>query len=169
MATETSTTAPCAVKAPFWHASYYGLQFIALLNAWGEHIHAEQALTRTRAADPGAHRAQAWAESALPKFHDTLLNTLEAIPAEPLDLPLRRMTILLATLVRESRASAFVRHETLKNEFAPFFLVPGDGPAADEVRKMLAAAERRFALMARLPLYRTEGVAQDALPELIAA
>ncbi|WDA11819.1 hypothetical protein [Paracoccus marcusii] len=167
MATKTSTTAPRAVKAPFWHASYYGLQFIALLNAWGEHIHAEQALTR--AADPGARHALAWAESSLPKFHDTLLNTLEAIPAEPLDLPLRRMTILLATLVRENRASAFDRYETLKSELAPFFLVPGDGAAADEVRKMLAAAERRFALMARLPLYRTEGVAQDALPELIAA
>lgn len=169
MATETPNTAPRAVKAPFWHANYYGLQFIALLDAWGEHIHAERALNRTRPSDPGYGRALEWAEGSLPKFHDTLLNTLEAIPAEPLDLPLRRMTILLATVVRENRASAFDRYETLKSELAPFFLVPGDGPAADEVRKMLAAAERRFALMARLPLYRTEGVAQDALPELIAA
>lgn len=164
MATKTSTTAPRAVKAPFWHASFYGLQFISLLDAWGEHIHAEQVLTRTRPADPGYGRALAWAESSLPKFHDTLLNTLEAIPAEPLDLPLRRMTILLATLVRENRASAFDRHETLKSELAPFFLVPGDGPAADEVRKMLASAERRFALMACLPLYRTEGAGLEAEP-----
>lgn len=162
MATKTSTTAPRAVKAPFWHASFYGLQFISLLDAWGEHIHAELALNRTRPADHGAGRALAWAESSLPKFHDTLLNTLNAIPAEPLDMPLRRVTILLATLVRENRASAFARYETLKSDLAPFFFVPGDGPAADEVRKMLAAAERRFALMARLPLYRTEGAELDA-------
>lgn len=164
MATKTSTTAPRAVKAPFWHASFYGLQFISLLDAWGEHIHAERALNRTRPADPGYGRALAWAESSLPKFHDTLLNTLEAVPAEPLDLPLRRMTILLATLVREERASVFIRYETLRGEFAPFFAVSGDGPSADEVRKMLASAGRRFALMAHLPLYRTEAAGLDAEP-----
>lgn len=164
MATKTSTTAPRAVKAPFWHASFYGLQFISLLDALGEHIHAELALNRTRPADPGFNRALAWAEGSLPRFHDTLLNTLEAVPAEPLDMPLRRMILLLATLVRENRASAFARYETLKSELAQFFLVPGDGPAADEVRKMLASAERRFALMARLPLYRAEGAGLDAEP-----
>lgn len=164
MATETPNTAPRAVKAPFWHANYYGLQFIALLDAWGEHIHAERALNRTRPSDPGYGRALEWAEGSLPKFHDTLPNTLEAIPAEPLDLPLRRMTLLLATLVRQNGASAFARYETLKGKFAPFFVVPGDGPAADEVRKMLASAERRFALMAHLPLYRTEAAGLEAEP-----
>lgn len=164
MATKTSSTAPFAAKAPFWHTSYYGLQFISLLDAWGEHIHAELALNRTRPSDPGFSRALVWTESSLPKFHDTLLNTLEAVPAEPLDMPLRRMILLLATLVRENRASAFARYVTLKSELAQFFLVPGYGPAADEVRKMLAAAERRLALMARLPLYRTEGAGLEAEP-----
>lgn len=164
MATKTSTSASRAVKAPFWHASFYGLQFCALLDAWGEHIHAERILEWTQPADPAYGRALARAKSALPSFHDTLLNTLDALPAEPLDLPLRRMTLLLATLIRQKRASAFVRHETLKGEFAPFFVVSGDGPAADEVRKMLASAERRFALMAHLPLYRTEAAGLEAEP-----
>lgn len=164
MATKTSTTAPRVVKAPLWHASFYGLQFCALLDAWGEHIHAERILEWTQPADPAYGRALARAKSALPSFHDTLLNTLDALPAEPLDLPLRRMTLLLATLVRQNGASAFARYETLKGEFAPFFVVPGDGHAADEVRKMLASAERRFALMAHLPLYRTEAAGLEAEP-----
>lgn len=164
MATKISTTASCAVKAPFSHASFYGLQFCALLDAWGEHIHAERILEWTQPADPLYGRALARAKSALPSFHDTLLNTLDALPAEPLDMPLRRVTILLATLVREKRASAIIRYEKLKDEFAPFFVVSGDGPAAEEVRKMLASAERRLALMARLSLYRTEGAGLEAEP-----
>ncbi|MEE2860079.1 MAG: hypothetical protein ACU0HS_17660 [Paracoccus sp. (in: a-proteobacteria)] len=167
MATDTPTTAPSAAKAPFWSASFYGLQFISLLDAWGEHITAQRILEWTDPADPGYERAAAWAEMALPSFHQTLLNALEAAPKEPLDLPLRRMTLLVATLVREDRGSAFIRYEALKSEFAPFFVVTGGGPAADEVRAMLASAERRLTLMSRLSCYRTESAACEA--ELLAA
>ena len=90
-----------------------------------------------------------------------------AAPKEPRDLPLRRMTLLGATLVREDRGSAFIRYEALKSEFAPFFVVTGGGPAADEVRAMLASAERRLTLMSRLSCYRTESAACEA--ELLAA
>lgn len=164
MATETSTTAPCAAKAPIWAVTPYGRQFIALLNAWGEHITAERILAWTGPTDPRCGRAQARVEEALPGFHDALLAMTEATPADPLDVPLRRMVLLVATLVREGRASAFTRYETLKGNLAPFFAVPGEGPAVAEVRKMLAAAERRIALMARLSRCRTEGAALEAEP-----
>lgn len=169
MATDTPTTALRAAKAPFWAASYYGLQFIALLDAWGEHITAQRILEWTDPADPGYDRAAAWAEMTLPSFHQILLNTLEAAPKEPLDLPLRRMTLLVATLVRENRASALTRYEELKNDFAPFFVVMGDGPAADEVRAMLASAERRLTLMSRLACYRTESKISESVAEPVAA
>lgn len=159
MAISTPTIAPGVAKAPFWSASFYGLQFISLLNAWGDYITAQRILEWTDPADPGYSPALAWAEMALPSFHETLLNTLEAIPNEALDLPLRRMTLLVATLVRGDPASLFARYEELKSQFAPFFVVTGEGPAADEVRKMLASAERRLTLMSRLACYRTEAVA----------
>ena len=159
MATETSTTVPCAVKAPIFAATPYGLQFIRLLNAWGEHITAERVLAWTKPTDPRHGRVQAWAEEALPGFHDALLTMIEATPSYRIDVPLRRMTLLVATLVREDRASAFTRYETVKSDLAPFFVVPGEGPAVAEVRKMLAAAERRITLMARLSCYRTKDAA----------
>lgn len=169
MATDTLTTVPSAPKALLWAASYYGLQFVALLDAWGDHITAQRILEWTDPADPGYDRAAAWAESALPSFHQTLLNTLEAAPKEPLDLPLRRMTLLVATLVRKERASALTRYEELKNDFAAFFVVTGDGPAADEVRAMLASAERRLTLMTRLACYRTESEISEPAAEPLAA
>lgn len=167
MATETSTTAPRAVKAPIFSATPYGLQFITLLNAWGEHITAEHVLARTEPTEPRHGRAQTWADEALARFHDVLLSMIEATPSDPLDVPLRRMTLLVATLVRENRASAFTRYETVKGDLTPFFVVSGEGPVVAEVRKMLAAADRRIAIMARLTPYRTEGAEREA--ELLAA
>lgn len=167
MATETSSTAPCAAKAPIWAVTPYGRQFIALLNAWGEHITAERILAWIEPTDPRHGRAQARVEEALPVFHDALLAMIEARPSDPLDEPLRRMVLLVATLVREGHPSGFTRYETLKRDLAPFFVVPGEGPAVAEVRKMLAAAERRIALMARLSRSRTEAAALEA--ELLAA
>ncbi|WP_330448597.1 hypothetical protein FLP41_16005 [Paracoccus marcusii] len=130
----------------------------------GDHITAQRILEWTDPEDPGYGPALARAEEALPGFHNTLLNTLEATPNEPLDLPLRRMTLLLATLVREDLAGALVRCEELKSEFAPFFVVPGNGPAADEVRQMLASAERRLTLMSRLSCRRSGRVECKAEP-----
>lgn len=167
MATETLSTAPCAAKASIRVATPYGLQFINLLNAWGEHIAAKRVLALTESTDPRHELTQAWAEEALPGFRDALLAMIEAVPSSPLDAPLRRMTLLVATLVREDRASAFTRYETLKGDLAPFFVVPGESPAVTEVRKMLAAAERRITLMSRLSCYRTEGAALEA--QLLAA
>jgi hypothetical protein len=167
MAIETSTTAPRAVKAPIFAATPYGLQFIRLLNAWGEHISAERVLASTEPTDPRHGRAQSLADEALSGFHRTLLSMIEAIPSDPLDIPLRRMTLLVATLVRENRASAFARYETVKADLAPFFAVSGEGPVVAEVRKMIAAAERRIGITARLTCYRTEGAAREA--ELFAA
>lgn len=169
MATAIPTTFPRAQKAPPTEASAFALQFTQLIHAWGWHVTSEKSLACTDQADPYYEARLASAESALPLFHEALLATLEMKPAIALDMPLRRMALLAATLVRENRAAAFDRYLGLQGEFAPFFTVAGDGVAAANVRQLLAAADRRIRVMAQLPLYRTEGAVQDVEPELIAA
>jgi len=169
MANPTSTTFPRVQKAPPAGASALALQFLELIHAWGRHVTSEKSLACTAVTDPYHEARLASAEIALPLFHEALLATLEVPPQVASDGPLRRMALLAATLVRENRASAFDRYLALHDEFALFFAVEGCGPAADNVRQLLAGADRRIRVMARLPLYRAEGVAQDALPELIAA
>ena len=169
MATAIPTTFPCAQKAPPAEPSAFALQFVQLIHAWGWHVTSEKRLACTDKADPYYEASLATAESALPFFHEALLATLEMKPVVALDLPLRRMALLAATLVRENRASAFDRYLALRDEFASFFEVEGDGPVVANVRQLLAAADRRIRVMAQLPLYRTEGAVRDVEPELIAA
>lgn len=169
MATATPTTFPRVQKAPPAEASAFALQFTQLIHAWGWHVTSEKSLACTDEADPYYEARLASAESALPLFHEVLLAMLEMKPAIALDMPLRRMVLLAATLVRENRATAFDRYLALRNEFAPFFEVEGDGPVVANVRQLLAAADRRIRVMAQLPLYRTEGAVQAVEPELIAA
>lgn len=169
MATTIPTTFPCAQKAPLAELSAFALQFVQLIHAWGWHVTSEKSLACTDEADPHYEASLASAESALPLFHEALLAMLEMKPVVALDMPLHRMVLLAATLVRENRASAFDRYLALQDEFAPFFEVEGDGPVVANVRQLLAAAERRIRVMAQLPLYRTESAVQAVEPELVAA
>lgn len=85
------------------------------------------------------------------------------------DAPLRRMTLLIATLIREERASAFARYAALREELAPFLQVLGDDPIAARHKDMLAAADKRITLMAQMSCYCTEGASCAPVSELIAA
>ncbi|WCQ98630.1 hypothetical protein [Paracoccus aestuarii] len=166
MAAASLTTRSGAVKAPFHALSPYARHFIVLLNALVYHIHAQGDLDRTDLSDAGYADRLEKAETEREKLYDILLDNLQMRATEP-DAPLRRMSLLIATLIRGERASAFARYAALREDLAPFLHVHGDDPIAARHRDMLAAADKRISLMARLSCYRTQGAA--SVPELIAA
>lgn len=169
MAAATLTIRAGAVKAPFTALSPYARHFIVLLDALAFHIHAERLFDRTGLSDTVyADRLEA-VDAARGDLHDVLLRNLEMPAAAASDAPLRRMTLLIATLIREDRASAFARYAELRQDLAPFLQVSGDGPVAARLRHMLAAAETRITLMAGLSCYRQEGALLEAEPARIAA
>ncbi len=169
MAAAAFTTRSRAVKAPFHALSPYAQHFIVLLNALGFHIHAERLLDQTDVLDAAYVDRLEKAEEERGELHDVLLRNLKIPAVDASDAPLRRMTLLIATLIREERASAFARYAELREDLAPFLRVLGDDPIAARHKDMLAAANKRITLMARLSCYCTEGASCAPVPELIAA
>lgn len=168
MAAATPTTCPGPAKAPFKALTPYARNFIRLLNALVFHISAERDLDRTDLSDVAYADRLKTAEAERSELFSVLLRNLQ-MPAAKADMPLRRMTLLIATLIRQERASAFARYADLRDDLAPFLHVEGDGPIATRLRDMLAAADKRITLMARLSCYRTEGMACETVPERVAA
>ena len=141
--------------------------FIAMVAALDGHIDAERDLDRTALADPAYQRRLDRAETANLRLYDVLAQ-LTAMPAsDATTAPLRRMALIVATLVREGTAAAFHRYADSRDDLAEFLVVPGDGPVESRVRHMIAAADRRIAAMADLSLYRSDG--ETLQPEPIAA
>ena len=167
MATHTTITPPVAVEAPIRMPRPFTLRFVDLLNALASHIHAERDLDRTSLADPAYQRRLDRAETASLRLYDVLAQ-LTAMPVpDETTAPLRRMALIVATLVREGSATPFRRYAESRHDFAEFLAVPGDGPLEARVRHMIAAADKRIAAMAKLSLYRSDGAALQ--PDLIAA
>ena len=141
--------------------------FIAMVAALDGHIHAERDLDRTALADPAYQRRLDRAETAGLRLYDVLAE-ITAMPApDATTAPLRRMALIVATLVREGTATAFRRYAENRDDLAEFLAVPGDGRGDARVRHMIAAADKRIAAMAKLSLYRSDGAALQ--PEPIAA
>lgn len=168
MANAFPTICPRAAKAPFTDLTPYARQFIALLNVLGYHINDERSLDRTALSEATYPNRLERTESTRSELYDVLLACLEARATE-VDKPLRRMTLVIATLIREERGPAFSRYAELRNSIASFLEVPGDGPIATRLSEMLAAADKRIMLMAGLSCYRTEGATCESHTELIAA
>ena len=165
MATETPTTRLGAVEAP----TPLETSFIALLGALAEHIRAEQAVDRTDLADAACDRVLDAAEEARLALYEVLANITTLSATTAATVPLRRMALIMAILVRDGRASAFARYLDHQSEFATYLAVSGDGPTEARVGKMIAAADKRIRIMTRLKLYRQDGVAHEAEAELVAA
>ncbi len=158
MATDFTTTRLCAVEAPIRMLEPFALRFVDLLNVWLEHICAEQALERIDSSYRDYQRRLDEADAASLQLYDVLAE-ITALPApDAMSVPLRRMAMIVAVLVREGTASAFRRYVARKPEFDAWLAVPGCGPVAARIRHMLAAADKRIALMARLTFYRRDGV-----------
>ena len=157
MAAATFITRAGAVKAPFHALSPYARHFILLLNALGYHINTERFLDCTDLSDAAYADRLETAETARGDFYDILLDNLKMPAVAASDAPLRRMTLLIATLIRQDRATAFARYAELRQDLVPFLQVPGDGPIAARLREMLAAADKRITLMAGLSCYRQHG------------
>ena len=169
MATHTTITPPVAVEAQIRMSCAFTLRFGDLLNYLASHIHAERDLDRTSLADPAYQRRLDRADAASLRLYDVLAQ-LTAMPAsDATTAPLRRMALIVATLVREGTATAFFRYADSRDDFAEFLAIPGDGPIEARIRHLLAAADKRIAAMAGLSCYIQDGAALDAEPDLIAA
>ena len=167
MATHTTITPIFAKEAPIRMPCAFTLRFGELLNALASHIHAERDLDRTPLADAAYQRRLDRAETAILRLYDVLAE-ITAVPAsDATTAPLRRMALIVATLVREGTATAFRSYAENRDDFAEFLAVAGDGPVEARVRHMIAAADKRIAAMAKLSLYRSDGAALQ--PEPIAA
>lgn len=171
MADTTSTTSADAVKAPFRLLNAFALRFIDLLNAVNEHIWAEGALDRIALTDRDYQAGVDRADDARLAVYDLLADLTARPVTAATDVPLRRMALIFATLMREGTASAFRRYFKHQAELAACLTVPGDDPIAARIRHMLAAAEMRISRMARLTVYLQDGsvIEAEAEPELVAA
>ncbi|MCQ0971784.1 hypothetical protein MLD63_15280 [Paracoccus sp. TK19116] len=163
MATKFNTTPPAAIEAP--PLSPLATAFAALLTVLEEHVTAERDLAKVDAVDAAYQDKLDAADDAQDALYAELAAITALTPTCAEDVPLRRMTLILATLVREGTASAFRRYADCKPEFATYLAVPGEGTAALHVAHLLAAADRRISQMAGLPLYLQDGVSLEAETE----
>lgn len=72
------------------------------------------------------------------------------------DVPLQRMSFLIATLMREGSPKAFGRYFELENSFVGCMAVPGNSRHATHARHMLTAARAKIQAMAGLSIYQQE-------------
>ena len=169
MATEPPTTRPTAVEAPMRKLNAYALRFIDLLNAVNEHIWAEHDLERSTPADSGYKACLDRADGASLRVYDLLAEFTGRPVIDPTDVPLRRMSLILATLLREGSASAFRRYDERRAEIAALIACPGNNLSAARVRHMLAAADLRIARLSALSIYQQDGADIEADTATLAA
>lgn len=165
MATEFPITRPSVDEAP----TPLEVSFFRLLKALAQHIWAEQDMDRADLSNPTCDRVLDAAENARMALYEVLAKITALQATSAADVPLRRMALIIATLVREGTGTAFARYREHQTEFAAFLDVAGNGRAEMSVRKMIAAADKRIRLMAHLTLYRQDGIVHEAEAELVAA
>ena len=153
------------VAPPSSHFTF-SLAFADVLSALDRHIACERDLDDAGSSDAAYCTRLDAAEAAQDALCVALARITSLSTSRATDVPLRRMALIVATLVREGRASAFRRYVARRAEFAACLEVPGDGPIEARTRRMLAAADGRIAAMARLTLYRQDGVDLAVEPEM---
>ncbi|MGR3749640.1 hypothetical protein [Paracoccus sp. (in: a-proteobacteria)] len=158
MAIHSITTRLGALEALTLPPSPLSLAFAELISALDCHVTCEHDLDDVDLFDVAYGNWVEEADAAQTDLHDVLARMTRLSATCNTDVPLRRMALIVAVLVREGTASAFRRYVARKPEFDAWLAVPGCGPVASRVRHMLAAADKRIALMARLMLYRRDGV-----------
>lgn len=157
MATLPSSTRCSAVEARTLAPSSVSLAFAALLSALDRHIACERDLDDVDLFDPAYRSWLDNAEAAQLRLYEALawITGLAAVRAG--DLPLRRMSLLIAALVREGTATAFRRYLQNQDSFGPYLSVPDHGRDSVRARLMLAAAGEKIHALARLSIYRHDG------------
>ncbi|MBV0893500.1 hypothetical protein KTN05_17060 [Paracoccus sp. Z118] len=148
--------------------SAFSLCFAGLLSALDQHIECERDLDDVDLFDPAYQNWLDDAETAQLRLYD-LASITGLAAVTPDDVPLRRMTLLIAMLVREGSAEAFRQYGRLESSFLRHMVVPGDGLGAVRTRLMLADAREKIRAMAELTLYRQDGDIDGEACELCAA
>lgn len=137
--------------------SAFAQSFIALLSDLDQHIECERDLDDVDLFDPAYRSWLDNAEAAQRRLYEALSSITGMGAVSAADVPLRRMSLLIATLVREGTAKAFRQYDRLESSFIHYMAVPGDWPDNARTQHMLAAARERIQTMAGLTLYRQDG------------
>lgn len=158
---------PLDLAAPL--PSAFAQSFVELLSALDQHIDCERDLDDVDLFDPAYRNWLDDAEAAQLRLYDALARITGAPAVTPDDVLLRRMSLLIATLVREGTAKAFHRYFQLENDFVHCMVVPGDGLDAGRMRHMLMAARKKIHQLAGLTLYLQDGDFDGEADEFCAA
>lgn len=153
---ENAMIIPSGVGMPV-SSSLCALAFADLLTVLDRHIACEADLEEVDLFDPAFRNWLDEADAAQDALYEVLARITGMTASCETDVPLRRMALILATLIREGRASAFCRYAENHSEFALHLRVPPNGTASLQARRLIAAADMRIATMARLHLYRQDG------------
>lgn len=169
MANLTPITHCSAVEALTLTPASLAHAFPELLSALDEHIECERDLDDVEIFDLAYRNWLDDAEAAQLHLYDTLARLTGMAPVTSDDAPLHRMSLLIATLVREGTGEAFRRYNRLESDFLRFMTVPREGLDAVWTRHMLAAAREKIRAMAELTLYRQDGHIDGEACEFCAA
>lgn len=169
MATLTPITRGDPVEGLTVAPASISLAFPELLSALDQHIECERDLDDVEIFDPAYRSWLDDAEAAQLRLYDALAQVTGMAPVSADDAPLHRMSLLIATLVREGTGEAFRQYNRLESSFLHHMVVPGDGLDAGRTRHMLMAAREKIHQLAGLTLYLQDGDADCEADELCAA
>ena len=168
MATLTPNTPSNAGEAARHPDTPVGLCFVELLHAVAWHLFAQDRLVRSG----DDHMRSDDLHTEVDETRATMLAVLARITGmtagSDTDMPLLRMALLLATLVREDRAEAFRRYFEREEAFAEYLHVPGNDRQAARVRHMIEAGHKRIRFMARLAQAREKARASREIADAVA-
>ena len=150
MATLSPNTPSNAVEAARHPGTPVGLCFVELLHVIAWYAFAEDRLVRSGDNHIESGKLHAEVDETRATMLAVLARITSMTPGSDTDVPLLRMALLLATLVREDRAEAFRRYFEREEAFAEYLSVPGNDRHAARVRHMIEAGHKRIRFMARL-------------------
>lgn len=136
--------------------SSVSLAFEYLLSAIDHHLACQRDLDDVDPFDPAYRIWLDDAEAAHMRLYESLAFITGLLSECAEDVPLQRMSLLIATLIREESPKAFRRYLELENSFVGCMDVPGGSRNAKHARHMLAAARAKIRAMAGLSIYHQE-------------
>ena len=168
MATLTPNTPSNAVEAARHSDTPVGLCFVELLHVIAWYAFAEDKLVRSGDNHIESGKLHAEVEATRATMLAVLARITGMTAGSDTDVPLIRMALLLATLVRENNADAFRRYFEREEAFAEYLAVPGNDRQAARVRHMIEAGHKRIRFMARLAQAREKARASREIADAVA-
>jgi len=164
MATCITTTAADAAKDAHFTPTAISRSFSGALVALAGHVEAEKDIQHVSCWDPAFLSWNREAERA----REAVLSRLDAIdrvaPERPEDRPLKRMSMLIGSMIRTPDAAEFEHLHSLVVQFPDLFSCRAGSPASRRVNQMLVTAKARLADLATLSEYVDADVPDAMMP-----